>query len=42
MLHKLAKFHHQIVFMGMAFNKKCFMFHASAFEDAMTFEHLKS
>ena len=39
MLHKLAKFHYQVVF--ALFNKMCFVFHAQAFDDVMAFEYLE-
>ena len=41
MFHKLAKFHCQAVFASQVINKMCFVFHAQAFDDIMTFEYLK-
>ena len=42
MLHELAKFHHQAEFNSKLFSKRCFVFHAYAYDDIMTFEYLKS
>ena len=41
-LHKLAKFHYQTVFTFKLFREICFVFHAWAFDDIMTFEYLVS
>ena len=41
-LHKLAKFHCQIVFTSQVIQKMCFVFNAWAFDDVITFENLKS
>ena len=41
MLQMLAKFHCQAVFASKLFKKMCFVFHAYAFDDVITFEHLK-
>ena len=41
-LNKVAKTHYQTVFIPKLLNDMCFVFHAKAFDDAMTFEYLKS
>ena len=41
MLHKVARFHYLVVFASQLFNKICFVFHVTAFDDVMTFEYLK-
>ena len=42
MLGKLSKFHYQTVFTSHVFNKRCFVFHAEAFDDVKMKRYLKS
>ena len=41
-LHKMANFNYQTVFFPKLFCKMCLVFHAWTFDDAITFEYLKS